>query len=208
MAFWKRKNEGFISLVRESEKTYHDPLANALNQVIGGVWNEDPLLTYWWRLRGWAKELKQVSWMVPLGFACSLLGREGRDIDLDNRAGGPETPDKKQRDCSYWVKESAKQKSWVSAMRIKSFGWIESVSSLFGGAKADFSLHKTESKSDPSLSLSPVSSSFRERLEIRLKTQFPKGTEGHVQPSKYTENIGKGKDAVNDASWANSVHSC
>lgn len=38
--------------------------------------------------------------MLPLGFACPLLGREGRDIDPDNRSGSPETPDKKQRDCS------------------------------------------------------------------------------------------------------------
>lgn len=41
MAFWKRKNESFVSLVRESEKIYHDPVANAFNQVIGKVWKKD-----------------------------------------------------------------------------------------------------------------------------------------------------------------------
>ena len=36
MAFWKRKDESLVGLVRESQTSY-DPVANVLNQVIGGV---------------------------------------------------------------------------------------------------------------------------------------------------------------------------
>lgn len=46
IGFWKRKNEGFVGRVREYEKPYYDPVANALNQVIGGVWNKRPLICY------------------------------------------------------------------------------------------------------------------------------------------------------------------
>lgn len=60
--------------------------------------------------------------------------------------------------------------------------------------------------SDPAVS--PGSGSFGARLEIGLKTQFPKGMKAIYNHPSIQENFGRGKDAVNDASWANSIHSC
>lgn len=78
MGFWKRKNEGFVGRVREYAEPYYDPVANALNQVIGGIWNKGPLICYLlMNVQGLRKRIKRSLLNGAFGF-CLLSFRQGR----------------------------------------------------------------------------------------------------------------------------------